>query len=134
MLPLENFKNLVRDGVLVAFDLVCYNPEGKVLVGHRTNAPAKDYWFVPGGRIHKNETLSVAFQRITKAELGVSLQPSDVKMIGLYDHIYPENFFGDGSFNTHYIILAMEYHDVDGRIDLEHNDQNREFNFFTLQN
>jgi len=41
-----------------------------LLVGLRTNEPAKNYYFVPGGVIRKNETIELAFERILKAETG----------------------------------------------------------------
>lgn len=54
---------------LVAIDLIVRSEE-KVLLGRRTNEPAKGFFFVPGGRIFKGETARTAFQRITLAELG----------------------------------------------------------------
>lgn len=50
------------------------NTQGQVLLGQRLNRPAQGYWFVPGGRIHKDETMTQAFARLTKEELGVELQ------------------------------------------------------------
>lgn len=132
MLPLGDFKKLIENGVLIAIDLVCYNSAGEVLVGLRTNAPAKGYWFVPGGRIHKNETLTEAFARITQAELGCAIDASEFKFRGLYDHIYPENFFEDNSFNTHYVIIALTYQDDDGKLVVNGNDQNRSFQFMAI--
>src|SRR3954466_13792753 len=49
------FADVVRLAPLVSIDLVIRDPDGDVLVGLRTNAPAKGFWFVPGGRIRKNE-------------------------------------------------------------------------------
>lgn len=133
MLPLNDFKKLVENGVLIACDLVVYNKAGEVLLGERTNAPAKGYWFVPGGRIHKNETMPQAFARITKAELGVSVPSNKFSINGIYDHIYEENFFDDSDFNTHYVIIALEYHDTEELIRLQHNEQNRAFKFMPVE-
>ena len=129
MLDENAFRQLVANGVLIAFDLVCYDREGKVLLGLRRNAPAKNFWFVPGGRIHKNETLNSALGRISKDEIGVLLSAGDVRLLGLYDHIYSENVFGDQSFNTQYIIIAVEYRNFDSALLPETNDQHNGFRF-----
>ena len=58
---------------LVSVDLIIRNPFQKVLLGKRTNRPAKGYWFVPGGRILKNETIYQALKRISEVEVGLNL-------------------------------------------------------------
>ena len=45
----------------------------KILLGKRKNPPAKNFFFVPGGRIFKSELKKHAFKRILKNELGFSL-------------------------------------------------------------
>ena len=42
-LPLDRFKQVVRDSVLVALDLLIVNDRAEVLVGRRCNPPAKDW-------------------------------------------------------------------------------------------
>ncbi len=76
------------------------------MVGGRKNSPAKGYLFVPGGRIMKGETLDQALVRISTGEVGITLNKNQVKLYGIYDHIYDDNYFEDVSFNTQYIILA----------------------------
>jgi len=108
MLPLSEFKELVKNGPLVSIDLIIYNEIGEVLLGMRKNRPAQNYWFVPGGRIFKNETIKIGFKRIFDQELPISLDYSDARFLGVYQHIYLDNFSGDDSFGTHYIVLAHE--------------------------
>lgn len=92
--PDDEFLNIIDKTPLVSIDLIIENPEGKILLGKRNNRPAQDYWFVPGGRIRKNETLSQAIHRISKTELGFEISLDDVELIGAYDHIYDDNFAG----------------------------------------
>jgi colanic acid biosynthesis protein WcaH len=109
MLDKHVFKNIVEYTNLIAFDFIIVNVEGEVLLLKRKNAPAQGFWFIPGGRIYKNERLNTAFDRILLSETG--LNRNDCNTIthkGLYDHIYPDNYFNDERFNTHYIIYAME--------------------------
>lgn len=105
-LPLECFKNVVRDSVLLALDLLIINSQSQVLLGKRNNPPAKDWFFVPGGRVYKEERLADALARISLAEIGVDLSQEAASLYGVYDHFYPDNHFGDTSFGTHYAVIA----------------------------
>src|SRR5215470_19571971 len=100
MKPAE-FESVVRLTPLVAIDLVIRSPEGRVLVGRRIHEPAKDVFFVPGGRITKNETLAAAFRRISREELGVELQLDGARFLSVNEHIYPTNRFHKKGFGTH---------------------------------
>ncbi len=106
MLAKNDFKKLVELGTLFAFDLIIKNKNGDVLLGKRTNSPAKGFWFVPGGRVFKNETLSQGIRRVSKSEIGIEIGQKDIIPLGIYEHIYKDNFFDDKNFGTHYIILA----------------------------
>ena len=55
----QAFTEVIDRTPLVSIDLVVENEKGEILFGLRKNRPAKDYWFVPGGRILKNETLKL---------------------------------------------------------------------------
>jgi colanic acid biosynthesis protein WcaH len=108
LLTADEFKFIVKSAPLVSIDLVIENHEGNILLGWRNNLPAKGYWFVPGGRILKDESFSEAFCRIINSETGVELKPADSGFLGIYEHMYPdENFSGDPSFGTHYVVLAF---------------------------
>ena len=104
----EDFVNVIRLTPLVAIDLIVRSPEGRVLVGRRTNEPAKGAFFVPGSRISKNETLAAAFKRITQEELGTQVPIEQAQFVGVYEHLYPTNRFELAGFGTHYIVLAHE--------------------------
>lgn len=102
MLSLDDFKQLVSNAPLFAIDLVVINERNEILLGQRKNAPAKGYWFVPGGRVYKNEALETAIERISQSELGLTLKRHELNFIGLYDHFYDDSFF-DENTSTHYI-------------------------------
>ena len=103
-----DFENVVRLTPLVAIDMIVRSSDGRVLVGHRTNEPAKGCFFVPGGRITKNETLAAAFRRISLAELGVEKQIEEARFLGVFEHLYSTNHFDRDGFGTHYVTLAYE--------------------------
>ena len=107
-MPAADFDSVVRLTPLVAIDLIVRSPEGRVLVGRRTNEPAKGRFFVPGGRVTKNETLAAAFRRISLAELGVEKKIEDARFVGVYEHFYATNNHEVAGFGTHYVVLAYE--------------------------
>ena len=104
----ETFTTVLQSTPLVALDFIVYNALGQVLLGQRLNRPAQGYWFVPGGRIYKNEAIAAAFGRLTLAELGQEFVYSDAKLLGVYDHFYVDSVFGEG-ISTHYVVLAHEF-------------------------
>lgn len=101
------FHTVVDAAPLVAIDLVVVNDEGQMLLGLRHNRPAQGFWFVPGGRIRKGESLDKAFARITEAELGLPLQRQQASLLGLFEHHYQDSVFGPAGAgpSTHYVVL-----------------------------
>ena len=96
------FKWLVEKAPLFALDFVVVNSKDKVLVGKRKNEPACNFWFVPGGRVRKNETIKKATSRILDDELNFDLEGFECQFLGVFEHFYDNSFFGDG-INTHYV-------------------------------
>ena len=75
---------------MFAIDLVVVNHSNEILVGERFNTPAKGSWFVPDGRVYKNESLEEAFKRISKAELEFQIERDQTCLLGLFDHFYDD--------------------------------------------
>jgi colanic acid biosynthesis protein WcaH len=67
-----------------------------------------NHWFVPGGRIKKDEGLDIAFKRITNSEFGEEYCRKDSRFIGIFEHKYDTNFLEEQGIGTHYIVLAYE--------------------------
>ena len=104
----RDFARVIRLTPLVAIDIIVRSPDGRVLLGRRNNEPAKGCFFVPGGRITKNETLAAAFKRISLAELGVEKKMEEARFLGVYEHFYSTNNLEQAGFGTHYVTLAYE--------------------------
>lgn len=104
----KTFKAVVASTPLVSIDLLVQDSQGRLLLGHRTNRPAQGYWFAPGGRILKNESLDLAFSRISEAELGKSFERGNARLLGIYEHFYRDSSFGvEGEApDTHYVVLG----------------------------
>src|ERR1041384_3318913 len=124
MLERSKFREIVMHTPLIAIDLVVRDSAGKVLIGLRKNGPAKSTWFVPGGRILKDERIRAAFARITATELGTEVNLELARFLGVYEHLYTANFADEPGFGTHYVILAHEIQNfsADGLPSAQHSD------------
>ncbi|MDQ7042780.1 MAG: GDP-mannose mannosyl hydrolase [Sulfurimonas sp.] len=101
----EIFSLVVQNTPLISIDLLVQNEKQEILLGKRVNEPASNFWFVPGGRIFKDESLDAAFTRTVQEELGLGMQRSEALFDKTYEHFYENNVFSD-AFSTHYIVLA----------------------------
>jgi len=129
MLSKSNFIQIIKNTPLISIDLIIENEEGKILLGKRVNEPAKNEWFVPGGRIFKDENLDTAFSRTTTTEIGIALKRDEVKFYGLYEHFYENNVFNEG-FSTHYIVLAHKF--KINEKDVKLNNQHEKYQWFNI--
>lgn len=116
-IPDDEWETIVENVPVVSVDLVVECPEGIVL-GKRSNEPAKGEWFVPGGRVQKGEELCEAVYRVAEAELGckVVIQES----LGVFEHFYDTSEVG---CEKHYV--AHGFHvwceNVEYESDEQHN-------------
>lgn len=104
----ETFRSVVATTPLVSIDLIVQDSVGQILLGERLNRPAQGYWFVPGGRILKNERLDEAFRRLTLNELGIIFERNQARLLGMYEHFYSDCVFGgdESDPDTHYVVLG----------------------------
>ena len=130
MLSKTAFTQIIENTPLISIDLIIENSEGKILLGKRLNKPAKNDWFVPGGRIFKDEKLDEAFSRTTTSEIGIALKRGEVEFLGLYEHFYADNAFND-EFSTHYIVLVHKFQVNEAEIKL--NNQHEAYQWFDVQ-
>ena len=102
----SELKEVIRFAPLVTIDL-CITNKDLILLGKRINPPAQNTYFVPGGRIRKLETIKTALDRIIFEETGRKIKIIDkLKLLGIYEHFYDDNFLGNNKFNTHIVVIA----------------------------
>jgi len=101
----NTFATVIASTPLIAIDLIVVNEKNELLLGKRLNRPAKNFWFVPGGRILKNETLDNAFKRLTSTELGKEIELKQAKLLGVFEHFYQDSVFSEQA-STHYVNTA----------------------------
>lgn len=106
-LSADIFSTIIKNTPLISIDLIIKDKTGAVLLGERLNRPAKGYWFVPGGRIRKDERFSQAFNRLVLEELGFDYPYEKARFIGPFEHHYSDSVFDEYS-STHYVVLGFE--------------------------
>jgi len=107
LLPPEQFSQACEALPLVSIDLVLTNDAGQLLLGLRNNAPARGWWFTPGGRVRKNEALPDAKLRVARDELGLpEAALRRATLMGAWDHFYPDSAFTP-EVSTHYVNLPL---------------------------
>lgn len=128
----EKILEIINAAPLVSVDLIIKNEGGDVLLGKRSNRPAQGYWFVPGGRIRKNEKIADAVARISETELGIAVRFYKTRLLGGYNHIYDDNYLGVGGINTHYVVLAYEY-TLDKDVKIVKDDQHSDIQWWNIR-
>lgn len=103
-IPSNIFKQIIDRTPLISIDIIVLD-KGKALLGKRLNRPACGDWFVPGGRVRKNETLNDAFKRLSFDELGTCYSRQQATFLGVFEHYYSDSVFGEVP-STHYVALA----------------------------
>lgn len=126
----RDFSHVVRHAPLVSIDVVVRDPEGNVLLGLRANEPARGTFFVPGGIVRKNESVEAAFARILAVEIGCNTSLAEANFLGVFQHFYNANRFGDPGYGTHYVVLGYELK-LGLRPDIVSDSQHKEFRWMT---
>ena len=97
-LPAEIYREIVRKSVVVCVDcvIVKYNihkDRYECLLVERADEPAKNLWWLPGGRLFKGETFFDGALRKVKEETGLknddNNQITPLQILGFYNTFFP---------------------------------------------
>ena len=127
----DDLGTVIRLAPLIAIDFIIRNARDEVLLGLRNNEPAKDWYFVPGGMVLKNERLTDAFARLLKTETSYTLRIDEARLLGAFEHFYGNNRFGNSDYGTHYVVLGYEL-GVPDAAEPKPDDQHSELRFWPL--
>ena len=98
------YKDIIHALPILCVDLLIKNSDGKYLLHLRDNEPLKNEWWVPGGRVHKEEKIYSAASRKCKEELGLVI--TNWKIVGIYEDKYDKNSF-DTSTTFHGVSIVL---------------------------
>ena len=132
--PRRTYLAVVKAVPITTIDLIIRNHKNEILLGWRKNQPAKNSWFLPGGRLLKNERVEDGLSRIYRAELGVDLAFKQPKFLGVFELFFDTNFAGVKGIGTHNISLAYEIKIGSALSNaVLHTGQHSRFHWFTLK-
>ena len=101
-LPRALYLKMCASVPIVCVDIVA-KQKNKFLLVKRANPPAQGKWFIPGGRVAKNETLVAAVQRKLFEETG--LKGGAPKFLALAEHFNVRGYLPRG--NSHVITFVF---------------------------
>lgn len=123
-IPADEWRTIVSNVPIVSVDLLVRTDEG-LLLGKRTNEPARGDWFPPGGRVRKGETRTEAVHRVARTELGVEVEV--VESLGAFEHLYDTADVADAG-GKHYLANGYVVDLVGGDVTLD--DQHEQIRAF----
>ncbi len=82
-IPADLYSQILEHMPVPCVDFVLVQ-NGKVLLTYRTEEPAKDRWWIQGGRMYKNERLQEAVFRLAEREIGTR-NIRIIKQFGAYE-------------------------------------------------
>ncbi|MFA5125915.1 MAG: NUDIX domain-containing protein [archaeon] len=128
MIPEPLYKQIMENVPILCVDLLVKNGD-KILLLKRKNKPLKGYWWIPGGRVYKNETLLEAVKRKYFEECG--LKTDSVKEIGTYDYIGSDAVFDDIKTGIHTLSVVFEIKATSDKIKVD--EQHAEYGWFEFE-
>jgi len=98
----ELYSRFVELMPITCIDVLIHDDEGRILLVKRNQEPAKDKWWVIGGRLLKDETMLEGAVRKAKEEVGLDVKVE--KIIGVYDEFFNTSIQG---YPTHTVCIAF---------------------------
>lgn len=116
MIPEEDYKQILKSMPICCVDIILVR-DNKYLLVKRTKEPAKNLWWVIGGRLFKNETIKDCAIRKAKEEVG--LNGEFKKIMGVYETIFDKGPFGF-PVHTVNVMCLLKYKSGDVTLDKNH--------------
>lgn len=124
----EEWGLIVEKMPICSVDLIILDSNRKkFLLGYRNSEVAGRSWFVPGGRVNKNERLREAAKRIAREETGLEIDI--IEKLGSYQHFYQKSDV-ETETGKHYIPNAFIVSPKQEQ-ELEKDEQHTELKWFS---
>lgn len=102
-IPDDQYKTIHEVMPIPCVDVVIVH-EDSFLMAKRNNKPAQGQWWVPGGRVLKDESLTDCAKRKSTQETG--LQVNVIRMLGADETMFPDGPFGSQTHTINVVFLA----------------------------
>ncbi len=110
LIPEPLYRQMLEHLPIACVDIAIVN-QGSILLLKRTTPPAENQWWLPGGRVHKGETLQAAAARKVDEEVGINCQIASIIYTG--ETIFAEDSYG---FPLHTINICFLAHPLASEI------------------
>jgi colanic acid biosynthesis protein WcaH len=118
IIPTALYTKILANFPIPCVDIIVIRNK-QFLLGKRKNKPAQGKWWLPGGRLHKNETVIKAAERKVKEETGLRIKNPSFLAV-------EDTFFKDGRFGTTThtvnIVFAAKTNSKKLKLDKQHSD------------
>ena len=115
-IPEKLYKKIVENMPFCCVDIVVHY-KGLVMLVKRKNNPAKGAWWLPGGRIYKNESLEHAALRKVNEETGIKARIK--KRIGVYETMFKKGPFKGLKTGIHTVNICFLVEPASRRFDVK---------------
>jgi colanic acid biosynthesis protein WcaH len=120
ILSSEEYKNALSAIPIVCVDCLVVNENGEYLLVRRANSPLKGEYWVPGGRLYKNERILDAVHRKMREEIGIGVDV--VTILGILEFFDSPNEYSEGGVHTISIVHLVKPLSHDIKLDDQHTD------------
>jgi colanic acid biosynthesis protein WcaH len=121
----DEYKKFLSTMPIVCVDCLVENDKGEYLLVKRKNEPLKGEFWVPGGRLHKNERLADAVRRKMREEIGVDVEI--IENVGFFEEFFHDTE-QDADGGVHSISVVYRVRPLSYEIKLD--DQSAEWGWF----
>ena len=128
-IPPSEYENIMEKMPVCCVDIVIKKLDRFLLV-LRENEPLKGEWWIPGGRIHKNEKSEDAARRKVKEECNINIKIE--KKIGFYDVFSDKGIFDNLKTGVHTVSVVF-LASVDGEEGIALDKQSSKFRWMTKE-
>ncbi|MFH1770932.1 MAG: NUDIX domain-containing protein [archaeon] len=104
LIPEKDYKKILETMPLCCTDVIIHQ-NGKVLLVKRKEEPAKNEWWVPGGRLHKNIKLEDGIKSKAVEEVGFEIKVE--KILGVYEFFFDKGIYPDLKTGTHGVSVCF---------------------------
>lgn len=117
----DEYRRVIELMPIPCVDVVIFNDGGEFLLGRRRNRPAQGQWWIPGGRIKKNEGLGerAVIDRV-RDETGLIVKRP--RFLTIYDLRFPDSAFGPPAQCISLLFTARVDGPTTPRVDSQHSE------------
>lgn len=124
-IPDELYREIINAIPFVCVDIVIKNGNSFFLA-KRKSEPAQGQWFLPGGRVLKNEKLEDAAYQKVQQETGLNVKIE--KILGVDETMFPVSTFGVPTHSVNVVFLATT---TNPETTVHLDNQNDEYQWYT---